>query len=86
MTAIENAIETGATVILDEKYFVNCRFTKCTLVYMGGEYGWIDTQFVDCKIALQGSADRTAGFLKHFGWSPPASLIPTDPSARSGET
>jgi hypothetical protein len=70
MTTIENAVETGTTVMVDDKFFTHCRYTRCTLIYLGGEFGWFDTQFTDCKIILEGAAKRTAEFMKTLGIQP----------------
>jgi hypothetical protein len=87
MTTVENVVESGTTVVLDDKFFVNCRYTGCNLVYLGGDYGWIDSEFKDCKIMLQGAAQRTTNFMKHFGISPKeVDAAATQSTAQTGST
>jgi hypothetical protein len=67
MQTIENQVSSGKTITLDEKHFINCRFTDCKLVYSGGDYGWTDTTFENCQVTLAGAAQRTATLLGSFG-------------------
>jgi hypothetical protein len=71
MQVIENKTNTGVTVTIDDKHFVNCRFKNCVLVYSGGDYGWTETSFENCQVTLSGPAERTAGFLGRFGIAKP---------------
>ena len=77
METVRSLVETGTTVVLDGKYFIECELTRCTVVYLGGDFGWLDSKFQDCKLLLQGSADRTATLLRTFGWKPPE--VTTEP-------
>jgi hypothetical protein len=87
MTSIENVEETGSTVFLDGKYFTNCKYTKCTLIYAGGDSGWTRTQFVDCKLTFSGPASRTINILKSFNMLPQGGKLSqgprTPPSSQS---
>lgn len=74
MEIIDNKNESGITVSLDDKHFVNCTYTSCTLIYSGGEYAWVDTKFVNCKITLAGAAQRTAALLGNMGVIPPGAV------------
>lgn len=67
MEPITDLIETGKTIVMDGKYFSNCQFTNCVLVFTGGDYGWSDTKFNNCNISFQGPAARAIEFAKHFG-------------------
>jgi hypothetical protein len=67
MKFVRDANEKGTTVILDEHSFVNCRFVDCKVIYAGGDYAWENTTFVNCQLAFQGAAGRTAALLQNFG-------------------
>ncbi len=66
MQSIENDSKTGAIVHLDGKLFLNCVFTKCQVIYSGGDFGWRNTSFNDCQLNLEGPAQRTANLLQSF--------------------
>ena len=67
MQAVENQTTSGVTISLDDKPFINCRFTNCTLIYSGGDYAWTNTNFDNCPLQLSGAAQRTATLLGNFG-------------------
>jgi hypothetical protein len=85
MTTIENVIETGTTVVLDGKFFIHCKYTGCNVIFLGGEYGWFDTEFKDCKVLFQGAAMRTVELLKRFNIMP-ANVESPKPVEQSGTT
>jgi hypothetical protein len=72
--------ENGTTVVLDNHSFVRCKFTDCYLLYSGGDYAWTETTFNNCRLGLQGAAQRTAAFLTHFGWKQPQPDIAQSPN------
>lgn len=63
---IENESKTSVVVYMNNKLFINCDYTKCPMIYCGGDFAWRNTKFVDCQISLEGAALRTATFLRHF--------------------
>ena len=67
MEIIENQRFTREAVSLDNRSFINCAFTECTLLYSGEELTWFDTKFSGCKFKLSGAASRTAMLLETFG-------------------
>ena len=73
MDTIENQTARGITIYMDGKRFICCSFTECILVYGGSDCVWVDSMFANCTIRLDGPADRTATFLRGFGWTPPKS-------------
>jgi hypothetical protein len=79
MQVIENEVVVGKTVVLDDKHFVNGRYTNCTLIYSGGEFGWVNTTFDNCQITLTGAAQRTANVLGHLGLVKPPDKVPNTP-------
>lgn len=85
MTTVENQTAEGITIAMDDKYFLNCRFTRCNLVFSGGDCEWMESAFIDCEVTMIGPARRIVnilhsfGFAKDFGgdYSPgPASSMP----------
>jgi len=67
---IEGQSFENVTVVLDGKYFKECKFFGCTLIYSGGDYGWVDTTFHRCNLRFQGVAQRTMQFLYDMGKLP----------------
>jgi hypothetical protein len=65
MQLVTNQNASGATVYMDGTFYLKCRFTKCTLLYAGGDYGWEDCVFDGCTVKLAGSAIRVREFLGH---------------------
>jgi hypothetical protein len=70
MQILENQTFTDQVVSIDDKSFINCIFTRCTLLYSGGELNWYDTQWINCTFNFGGCAARTAELLHRFGQSP----------------
>lgn len=84
MQTVENEKQTGAVVHMDNKVFINCAFTRCQMVYSGGDFAWANTVFQDCQVTLEGSAKRTAEFLSHFNlFRPEAFGKPAPPPSSS---
>jgi hypothetical protein len=67
MQIIENKHDIRITIAVDDKHFVNCHFTDCTLIYAGGDFGWTDTRFDRCNLQFAGAAGKTLAFLQQFG-------------------
>ena len=72
MNIVENEVVSGKTITMDDKQFINCKYTDCKLIYGGGECNWVDSSFQNCQIILAGPAQRTANFLGGFGVLPPS--------------
>ena len=66
MIPVEGQVFENATIIMDNKYFSRCSFSGCTLIYTGGDFGWIDCKFDVCILQLEGAALRSAKYLHHF--------------------
>ena len=66
MTHIEHKTFENETVLMDDKYFNGCAFIGCTLIFCGGDFGWIDTKIEVCKLNFEGPALRTARYLFFF--------------------
>lgn len=59
----------GGTVTIDDKFFTDCSFVGCTLIYTGADFDWKNTVWDDCDLLLAGPAQRTRGILEKFGYS-----------------
>jgi hypothetical protein len=65
------------TIDLDDKRFVGCKFTNCTLRYKGGQVEWDkNTAFIGCRWHFLDAADRTVKVLNismsdplQFNWA-----------------
>ena len=71
MLPVDNDVVEGKTIFLDDRYFVNCKFTKCSLIYAGGDFGWQGAEFIERRISLRGPEDRTIKFLENVGMMQP---------------
>ena len=67
MEVIENKDSNRETIVLDDKFFVNCHFTNCNLMYSGGEMLSKDSRFDNCPLQFSGAASRTVNLLTTFG-------------------
>lgn len=76
MESVYNKSKTGETIFVDGHYFVNCMFTNCKLVYCGGEFGWTDTQFLNCHISIEGNTIHLMNFLRVFNLLRPQDQVP----------
>ena len=68
MLKVDNVTQTGGVLHIDDRFFNNCRFERCQLIYAGGDFGWSDTVFLDCPLSWHGPASRTVNLLKSFGF------------------
>jgi len=67
MEPVYNKTKSNETVVIDDHYFVRCTFNQCNIVYCGGEFGWDQCQFTNCRISIQGAASRVVAFMNLFG-------------------
>ena len=64
----------GDRLVIDNKNFVNCTLTDCTLEYHGDHVSFHATRLNRCRYMFFGPAQRTLLFLQETG------LMPFDPS------
>jgi hypothetical protein len=78
MFTIERKPFFSGIVDLDDKRFVGCKLTNCTLRYKGGQVEWDqDTTFINCRCEFLDAAERTIGVwdvarsgdLTNFHWA-----------------
>jgi hypothetical protein len=67
MANLDGQVFENVTMMMDNKYFTNCRFTGCTLIYTGGDFAWLDTTVDNCILRFEGDALRTIRYLNGFG-------------------
>lgn len=54
-------------VVLDEDEFLECTFTRCQIVYRGGERAYlVRCRFAECSFEFEGAAGRTLLFLRNM--------------------
>lgn len=83
MQTVENQSKTSEIVHVDGKMFINCVFTRCQMIYSGGDFAWANTVFNECQVTLEGPAKRTAEFLSHFNLFRPEAFAKTAPPPSS---
>jgi hypothetical protein len=67
MLNVERKSSTGEVISLDDKNFINCVFTNCTLCYSGADFALANTRLENCNVTLSGAAQRTASLLGVLG-------------------
>lgn len=78
MITVQDVHEENRVVILDDRNFIGCSFKECTLMYSGGDYGWADTKFENCKVKLMGPAGRTMNVIKALNLMQDKVTVPTE--------
>ena len=81
MELIDSEVLEGKAVVLDGKHFHNCRYTKCTLIYEGGEWAQTNTTFDQCNLSFSGAAARTMNVMAQFGMLRAIPIPPQTPPA-----
>ena len=68
MQQVENqTFGPGSIVLMDDKYFIRCRFDGCMIVFSGGEFGWIECSFGQIQLSFAGAAERVIAYARIFG-------------------
>ena len=72
---IENEVFTKVPVEMDDKRFLGCKFSGCTLRYEGGECSWDNKTIFDpsCRWEISGTAARIVNLLARGGAFVPGS-------------
>lgn len=68
----------AGVVILDQKHFVNCTFTNCTLQYGGGSLILESTSCENCTFQFHGEAAMTVQLLELFGMMQANDTLPSN--------
>jgi hypothetical protein len=65
----ENEVFTNVAVEMDDRRFLNCKFSGCTLRYAGGECPWDDKTIIgpSCRWELSAAAARIVNLLAPGG-------------------
>lgn len=67
VATIKDEIYTDEPVDIDGKYFFKCKFTRCTLVYSGGDAPSFDKcSFDSPQFSFRGAAGNTLGFMQEL--------------------
>jgi hypothetical protein len=72
----------GKSLVLDESVFLNCKVIDCDVYYSGGDFEWVETQFVNCRFHLRGAAKNTIQLAQMIGMitlqaQPPIQIPPS---------
>ena len=57
----------GERIELDRRYFVECTFDRCKVIYAGGETKWEYVNLSNCHFSLTGAGNFTVQVLKALG-------------------
>ena len=65
-------------IVLDatKKFYVNCKFVQCRLVYMGGDPPFVNCQFEGQHVTFGGEAARVLSFMHTMGMLPVGQPVP----------
>jgi hypothetical protein len=83
MQTIEGQTAEGITIAMDNKFFLNCRFTRCKLIFSGEQCEWLETAFIDCYVQMIGPALIAVNLLHSFGFAKDFGGTSTTPSSSS---
>jgi len=86
MQVVENQVVSGGTIVIDDKFFLNCHYQGTVLLYSGGEISSKDTRFENCPLQFSGAAGRTVGLLASMGMLKPGMVPPGIPPTPSAKT
>jgi hypothetical protein len=64
MSIFADSTFTDSTLVLDENEYTGCTFTRCILVYRGGDLRLVRNTFHDCRWSFDGAAARTVALLQ----------------------
>jgi hypothetical protein len=67
MGSTSGEVLSGKAIVLDGKHFHNCRYSKCTVIFEGGEWAESNTTFDQCNLSFDGAAARTMALMARFG-------------------
>lgn len=68
MEVLQKKVEVGGTLVLDDKFLVDCHYTGTILLYSGGEMSSTPgTRFENCPVQFSGAAARTVALLASIG-------------------
>lgn len=56
-----------ATIAVDDREFVDCRFVRCHFTYNGGLFRWTRCSIDDCTFTIGGDGVRVIDFLYVMG-------------------
>lgn len=80
-TVIRDAEIVEKTVEMDEAILINCKLTRCTVIFRGGDTAWMNVSFEKCAVLFLGAAKHVVASLTALGWKPPEMPFPTEPSS-----
>lgn len=60
--------------------YINCKLIKCHIIYMGGDFSFLNCQFEDCQVTITGEAGKTLAFMQMIGMLPPGGAPPVPPA------
>jgi len=73
---MENEVFTNVAVEMDDKRFLGCKFSGCTLRHAGGECSWDNNTIIgpSCGREISGTASRIVNLLTRGGAIAPGSI------------
>ena len=67
MTKYDNKELKGASLVMEDCFFINCVLRDCDLFYSGGDVEWLNLRFENCRWHFRGPALRTAHLMVQIG-------------------
>jgi hypothetical protein len=68
-------------VVDDKTAYISCKFIKCHLIYMGGDFSLLNCKLDNCPITITGPAGKTLEFMQCVGMITPGAPPPQPPPA-----
>lgn len=63
-------------VVDDKTAYISCKFVKCHLIYMGGDFSMLNCNIDNCQVTITGEAGKTLQFMQMVGMIQPNPPVP----------
>lgn len=71
---VKNTFRDQEIVIDASNAYVSCKFVKCHLIYLGGDFSLLNCNIDNCQITITGEAGKTVAFMQAVGM-----IVPPQP-------
>ncbi|MEA2162372.1 MAG: hypothetical protein QOK37_499 [Thermoanaerobaculia bacterium] len=71
-TLLSKTIKDQEVVIDSQTAYINCKFVKCHLFYVGGDAQLVNCKLDNCQITITGDAGKVVQFMQTVGMIQPS--------------
>jgi hypothetical protein len=73
-TLLSKTFQNEEFVLDSNTTYLNCRFLKCHLFYVGGDAQLVNCKLDNCQISITGDAAKVVQFMQNVGMISPSQL------------